>query len=143
MTHFVTSSVSTVPEPVPPLPGRWTLFGRALRRRCPVCGGGPLFHQWVRIRDRCPSCHLALNRKEDGYSLGGFWLNLLFAEGVTATLFIGTLLLTWPSPPWTLLQYGLPALALLTPLIFYPFAKILFLALDLSVRPSEHHEHHG
>lgn len=124
----------------PAVPRR-TYFLRALRRRCPACGGGPIFTRWVRIKESCPHCHLLLDRKEDGYALGGFWLNLLFAEGVTASLFVGTLLATWPSPPWTLLQYGLPALALLTPIVFYPFAKMLFLALDLSVRPAERHEH--
>ncbi len=66
---------------------------------------------------------------------------MLFAEGVTAVLFVGTLVMTWPGPPWDLLQYGLPALALLTPLIFYPFSKTLFLALDLTIRPPERHEH--
>jgi hypothetical protein len=90
--------------------------------------------------ESCPSCGLALNRKESGYSLGGFWLNLLFAELVTITLFVVTLLRTWPDPPWTLLQYGLPALALLTPILFYPFSKTLFLALDLAVRPASREE---
>jgi len=88
------------------------------------------------MAERCPSCNLALTRKESGYSLGGFWLNMLFAEGVTIALFIGTLVATWPNPPWTLLQYGLPILALLTPLLFFPFSKTLFLALDLAVRPA-------
>jgi len=117
-----------------------TLFGRAVRRRCPNCGGRPLFRSWVKMVPRCPSCGLELNREESGYSLGGFWLNMLFAEGTTAVLFIITLLVTWPDPPWTLLQYGLPSLALLTPVLFYPFSKTLFLALDLAVRPASREE---
>ncbi len=120
-----------------------TLFGRALRRRCPNCGGGPLFTRWIRMASRCPSCGLALDRQESGYSLGGFWLNLLFAEGTTVTLFVFTLLMTWPDPPWTVLQYGLPTLALLTPVLFYPFSKTLFLALDLVVRPASQHDRAG
>ena len=122
-------------------PSVGTLLGRALRRRCPNCGGKPIFDSWLRMKDNCPSCGLILNRKESGYSLGGFWLNLLFAEGVTATLFVTTLVQTWPDPPWTLLQYGLPSLALLTPVLFYPFSKTLFLAIDLAVRPAAHEEH--
>lgn len=128
----------------PPLatrPGAFTLFGRALRRRCPNCGGRPIFTRWVRMADRCPSCGLVLNRKESGYSLGGFWLNMLFAEGVTVALLVITLVRTWPDPPWDLLQYGLPALALLTPVLFFPFSKTLFLALDLLARPTAHYEH--
>jgi len=120
--------------------GTATLFLRAIRLRCPACGGRPIFRKWTEMVESCPSCGLALNRKESGYSLGGFWLNLLFAEFVTITLFIVTLLRTWPNPPWTLLQYGLPALALLTPVLFYPFSKTLFLALDLAVRPASREE---
>lgn len=93
------------------------------------------------MKDQCPSCGLVLNREESGYSLGGFWLNLLFAEGVTATIFVATLVLTWPTPPWTLLQYGLPLVALLTPVLLYPFSKTLFLAVDLAVRPAARGEH--
>jgi uncharacterized protein (DUF983 family) len=118
-----------------------TLLGRAIRRRCPSCGGHPIFDGWLHMKDQCPSCGLVLNRKESGYSLGGFWLNLLFAEGVTAVIFVTTLVRTWPDPPWTLLQYGLPLLALLTPVLFYPFSKTLFLAIDLAVRPAAHEEH--
>lgn len=116
------------------------MFGRALRRSCPNCGGRPIFRKWVRMEPRCPSCGLVLDRKESGYALGGFWLNMLFAEGTTALLFITTLVVTWPSPPWNLLQYGLPALALLTPILFYPFSRTLFLALDLAVRPASREE---
>jgi uncharacterized protein (DUF983 family) len=87
------------------------------------------------MAERCPRCNLALTRKESGYSLGGFWLNMLFAEGTTILLFLVTLVVTWPDPPWTVLQYGLPVLALVSPLAFFPFSKTLFLALDLAVRP--------
>ena len=45
-----------------------------------------------------------------------------------------------PNPPWTLLQYGLPLVALITPVLFYPFSKTLFLALDLAVRPASREE---
>ena len=112
-------------------------FWRALRRKCPACGAGHIFRRWLFIVPSCPACGLRLDRKESGYSLGGFWLNLLFAEGVTATIFVTTLVSCWPDVPWTLLQYGLPSLALITPVVFYPFSKTLFLALDLSVRPTE------
>jgi uncharacterized protein (DUF983 family) len=30
------------------------LFGRALVRRCPNCGGGPIFDGWFRMREHCP-----------------------------------------------------------------------------------------
>lgn len=118
----------------PDLPAARTIFGRAVRRRCPACGTARLFTGWARMRHECPSCGLVLQRREDGYTLGALWLNLLFAELVTAALFLSVLAATWPQPPWDLLKVALPALALVTPVLFYPFSKTLFLALDLSVR---------
>lgn len=117
-----------------PLPAARTIFGRAVRRRCPACGKARLFAGWARMLHECPSCGLVLQRREDGYTLGALWLNLLFAELVTALLFLGVLIATWPAPPWDLLKVALPAMALVTPVLFYPFSKTLFLALDLSVR---------
>jgi hypothetical protein len=45
------------------------------------------------------------------------------------------LVVTWPDPPWALLQYGGIALMVLVPFLFYPFSKTLFLAFDLIFRP--------
>jgi hypothetical protein len=44
--------------------------------------------------------------------------------------------LTWPSPPWTLLQYSGIVLMVLAPFLFFPFSKTLFLAFDLLFRPA-------
>lgn len=83
----------------------------------------------------CPQCHLATDRGESGYSLGGLWLNLLAAEGVNTAIWVTVAVRSWPDVPWDTLQYAGPATALLMPLVFYPFSRTLFLALDLSFRP--------
>jgi hypothetical protein len=49
---------------------------------------------------------------------------------------VGIILLTWPSPPWTLLEYGGIALMVIAPFVFFPFSKTLFLAFDLLFRPA-------
>ncbi len=117
------------------VPPRAVMFARAIRKHCPVCGGGGLFDGWFRMKPACPTCGVRFNRGESGYSLGAMWFNLMAAEAVTVTSFITTVLLTWPSPPWDLLQYTGPLEALLMPLIFYPFSRTLFLAFDLCFRP--------
>ncbi len=119
--------------PVTPL--RRTLFARALRRRCPICGGGPLFVNWLRMKDHCPSCGIRMRRGEDGYTLGALWFNLFLAELITTTSFVVTLARTWPTPPWDLLQIIGPIEAIIMPLLVWPFARTLFLAFDLCVRP--------
>jgi len=120
-----------------PVPQKRTMFLRALRRRCPTCGGGPMFHGWFRMVDRCPNCGLRTTRGEEGYTLGALWFNLLMAEGFSTMVFVGTVIATWPSPPWDTLQYVGPLEALITPFLFWPFARSLFLAFDLCIRPVE------
>lgn len=85
--------------------------------------------------ERCPTCGLRTRRGEEGYTLGALALNLLIAEGITTTVFVTTLVRTWPNPPWDVLQISGPIEAIIIPLIVWPFARTLFLALDLSFRP--------
>ncbi|MEO8029914.1 MAG: DUF983 domain-containing protein [Gemmatimonadota bacterium] len=118
-----------------PMPPRRTLFRRALRHRCPRCGGGPLFRHWIQMADHCPVCGLSFTRGESGYQLGAMWFNLLLAEAVSVGVFLTTVVLTWPNPPWDRLQIMGPLEAIISPLFFYPFSKTLFLAFDLAIRP--------
>jgi hypothetical protein len=57
-------------------------------------------------------------------------VELLFAIG-----FVIVLLVTWPNPPWEAIQWiGIIVLSA-GAVIAYPFAKTLFLAIDLIFRP--------
>ena len=112
------------------------LFSRALRLRCPNCGQGRLFTSWLRMRERCPVCGLKLERGEEGYQVGSYMFNIVAAELVFAAAFVGAVVLTWPTPPWKVLEYGGIALMVVAPLVFFPFSKTLFLAFDLLFRPA-------
>ena len=118
-----------------PLSRTLALFGRALLRRCPDCGGRPIFDGWFRMRDRCPRCGIRLDRGEEGYQVGAYMFNIVAAELTFAALFVGVLVATWPDPPWNLLLYGGMALMIVAPVVFYPFSKTIFLAFDLLFRP--------
>jgi hypothetical protein len=61
-------------------------------------------------------------------------LNIIAAELIFAAVFVGTILVTWPDPPWKVLQYGGAVLMVLAPILLYPFTKTVFLAVDLAVR---------
>lgn len=108
---------------------------RAMRRRCPHCGGGPIFTSWSRLLPVCPVCGLGLERGEHGYWLGAYFFNLMAVETVFSVWVVGFLVETWPSPPWELFQVTTVALMVIVPLAFFPFSKTLFLAFDLLVRP--------
>jgi len=122
------------------MPRALVLFGRALRLRCPNCGRSGLFTSWFRMRERCPVCGLKAERGDEGYQVGSYMFNIIAAELLFAALFIGTIVLTWPTPPWTLLEYGGIGLMILAPFVFFPFSKTLFLAFDLIFRPAAHDE---
>lgn len=111
------------------------LLWRGMRRRCPNCGQSGLFRRWVRIRHACPTCHLKLDRGEDDYFIGGFAVNFLAAELVVVVAALAAILLTWPDVPWTALEVGLLLLVVPFPVLTYPFAKTLWLAMDLWLRP--------
>jgi uncharacterized protein (DUF983 family) len=110
---------------------------RALRLRCPNCGGGPIFASWFRMRERCPRCGLGFERGEHGYVVGAYMFNIIAAELLFAAIAAGVVTATWPSPPWTWLQWGGAALMIAAPIVCYPFSKTLFLAFDLVFRPAQ------
>ena len=113
--------------PVPSIP---VMFLRALARRCPRCGQGRLFSRWFTLPERCPQCGLKFER-EEGAFLGSLALNY----GVTSVLFIGTLILwlvlTLPDVPVVPLTVTCIAIAAIFPLVFFPFAKMLWTATDM------------
>ncbi len=87
------------------------------------------------MRERCPRCHLILDRGETDYFLGGYTVNFIVAELVVVLGGAASIVLTWPDVPWTLITWTLVVLMVLAPILFYPFAKNLWLALDLIFRP--------
>jgi uncharacterized protein (DUF983 family) len=112
-----------------------SLTGRAIRWRCPNCGGRPVRAGWMRRLPGCPVCGLRLDRGEHDYFIGAYLLNLVVAEMILAFGLLVVLLATWPDPPWDAIQYGGVALMLIMPLATYPFTELLWLAFDLAFRP--------
>jgi uncharacterized protein (DUF983 family) len=127
-----------MPNPNTSVPRRQragTVLARALRLRCPHCGGGPVFVSWSHLVPNCPVCGLGFERGEQGYWLGAYFFNLMAMETVFTLWMLGFLLWTWPTPPWELFQATTLVLMLVVPIAFFPYSKTLFLAFDLLVRP--------
>jgi uncharacterized protein (DUF983 family) len=116
------------------------LFSRALRLRCPACASGGLFDGWFSLKRRCPGCNLLFTRGESGYELGSMAFNLIFAELIWVVGFVAVLFATWPSPPWTLLQWGSIVLMIALPIVLFPFTRTAALALDILFRPIDRDE---
>lgn len=111
------------------------LIGRALRLRCPNCGQRKIFARWTRMRESCPRCHLLFERGEPDYFIGSYTLNFIGAELMIVAAGLVVLFATWPDVPWDALKWGLVALMVPFPFVTYPFAKTIWLAIDLLFRP--------
>lgn len=117
------------------LPVAGAMIIRALTLRCPHCGSGGVLASWFRLKDRCPRCRLHLHREEGDYFIGAYMIMLIAMEVVFAIGFLVVLIVTWPNPPWEAIQWIGLVLIVAGVLLAYPFAKTLFLAIDLIFRP--------
>ncbi len=117
------------------LPSPHARITRALRLRCPACGGRGILASWLRLAERCPHCAFRPDRGEPDHFLGGYVVNLGIAEAVAAILWVVLLTVTWPDPSWVLMQWAAAVLVVLTPVLLYPVTRLLFLAVDLIAQP--------
>ena len=54
---------------------------RAASLHCPRCGGGDILRSWLKMRERCPTCGLALERGEQSdFWIGAYVFNLCLGE---------------------------------------------------------------
>jgi uncharacterized protein (DUF983 family) len=107
----------------------------AFRRRCPWCGGRGVFQSWFELKPDCPTCGYRFER-EEGYWVGAMIVIMAMIEIAFGLLMVLGIGLTYPDVPWTpLLVVGL-ALMVIVPILGYPLAKLLWIAVDLLV-------HHG
>jgi uncharacterized protein (DUF983 family) len=112
------------------------LAWRAMRLRCPHCGGRPVLQSWFQLREHCPVCGLRLERGEgEDYYLGGMLFNLFLSELVFVLLLVVFVIALWPKVPWNHLEYGIAAAVIVAPFAFYPMSKLLWLAFDIALRP--------
>jgi uncharacterized protein (DUF983 family) len=108
---------------------------RALTLRCPHCGSGGVLASWFKLKERCPRCRLHLHREEGDYFLGAYVIMLMAMEILFAFGLLVVLLVTWPNPPWEAIQWVGAVVLIGSILLAYPFAKTLWLAIDLMFRP--------
>jgi uncharacterized protein (DUF983 family) len=113
----------------------WQLMTRAMRLRCPHCGGPRIFASFFQLKATCPSCGLRLERGESDYFVGAYLFNLIAVELILFFCVCGFVFFTWPDPPWDAITYVTGFLMLAGCVGCYPFAKTTWLAVDLAIRP--------
>jgi uncharacterized protein (DUF983 family) len=119
------------------MPSKDPSFGRMLRRavmlRCPWCGSRRTFvRRWFGKYDRCRTCGIRW-RREEGFELGAVTINTVLTFIVlTAAMTIG-FIRTSPDIPVLSMVLSLVGVAILMPIVIYPFTFTIWLALDLAV----------
>ena len=119
-------------DPQPHEPSAVRALLRGLAKRCPRCGERDLFVHWLRIRDRCPRCRLRLEREEGGF-LGAMTINYSATTLMWVAFLVIWLLVDLPAVRVAPLTVASVVLVGLLPLVFYPFSKTLWAAVDYLV----------
>ena len=116
----------TAPEGFPGTP---TLFWRGATLRCPRCGSGHLFRRYFTLQPDCPRCALHFER-EEGYWVGALAVNIAFVFAIFVVAFVVILVATVPEVPVGPSLAVLVPVMVVGPILFYPFSKTLWMALD-------------
>ena len=112
-----------------PRASKGRMLWRGATRRCPRCGSGHVFHRWFTIVERCPRCNLHFER-EEGYWAGALAINIGVTSAVFIVVFTIALVLTVPDVPVVELLLVLVPLMVVVPIVYYPFSKTLWMAVD-------------
>jgi uncharacterized protein (DUF983 family) len=116
------------------------MLARALVLRCPHCGARRTFLAgWFRRHDRCRTCGIRW-RREEGFELGAVTINTVLTFGSIVVVMAAVVIATVPDVPGLPLVGALAGVALLMPVLVYPFTYTLWLAVDLRVHPPDAQE---
>ena len=108
---------------------------RAVRLRCPHCGRGRVLHRWYGMHERCSVCHFRFERSDENYFQGAMFINFMIGGFTFAASLLGVLMLSWPNVPWNALTFGAPIVMLIFMVLLYPISKVVWLTVDVTIRP--------
>ncbi len=93
---------------------------------------------WFAMRERCPTCGLALERGErSDFWIGAYVFNLVAGEIIAIGVPVVWMIASAPHQPWGTILVVAMVLCVAMPILCFPFSRTLWLAWDLSFRPLE------
>jgi uncharacterized protein (DUF983 family) len=99
-----------------------------------VCGQGKIFRKWFTMLERCPRCDLKFERIE-GHLTGALGINTVASIVFVFIVGIAGFVITFPELPLVPLVTTTVVAATVFPIVFYPFSKTIWTAIDLRMRP--------
>jgi uncharacterized protein (DUF983 family) len=115
-------------------------LGRGIRKRCPRCGRRRIFRRWFTLVERCPGCGLRFER-EEGYWVGALIVNLAVTSAAFLVVLVGGMIAFWPDVPWVGLTVAAVLVNVVVPIVFYPFSKTIWMALDVALHRMDRQDH--
>jgi uncharacterized protein (DUF983 family) len=116
---------------------RRKLLKRGLFLQCPYCGQGGIIKYPFWIKDCCPRCGYRF-APESGYFVGGYAINLVGVE-IFGLVVVIIILLRSNLSLYQQEALGIGA-AILLPIIFFPWSRTIWMALDLTLQGDSHLE---
>jgi hypothetical protein len=87
------------------------------------------------VLERCAGCNFRYKRSDENYFSGAMFFAFMIGAGSFIIAFLLVLAFTSPNVPWDALEYGAPVVIGLGMLLFYPIARVVWLVVDVMVRP--------
>ncbi|CAN5530988.1 hypothetical protein BH09GEM1_BH09GEM1_00680 [soil metagenome] len=113
------------------------LASRAMRLSCPNCGKGRVLKGFNEVHEQCTVCCFRYARSDDDYFSGAMFFGLMIGETM-AVLVIGAFIwITYPNVPWNFMQFAIPVILLLVMIALFPISRVVWLAVDVLMRPVE------
>ncbi len=117
-------------------PSKARMAWRGLTHRCAVCGSAHLFSRYFVMAERCPRCGLRFRRLEGHWS-GDIGVNTIVTFALLWVVLVGGTLVMWGHLNVVALSVVAALVVFVFPVLFVPFAKTIWVAADLIMRPLE------
>lgn len=95
------------------------------------------------ILRRCRSCNFRFERSDESYFSGAMFFGLLMGEFVYGIALLILLVSMSPDIPWDTLMWAVPLGMLLVMVAIVPVSRVVWLTVDVLVRPVQPDELSG
>jgi len=118
------------------------MLGRGALRRCPWCGDRRAWFRrglrgWFSRGSHCHTCGLQWDRDTNGHELGAHTVNLILIGGFLTLGITAGIIATAPDIEVGLLVAILGTIAVIGPIVAFPFGYTIWMAIDLAARPPQ------
>jgi uncharacterized protein (DUF983 family) len=116
------------------------LFKRVLSLHCPNCGDGRVLNWSGSVQKRCTVCNFRFERSDENYFSGAMFFGLLIGEFIFAVTLLIWCVSVWPNVPWDTMTWAIPLGMLVVMMFLIPLSRVIWLAIDILVRPVQPEE---